>query len=120
MAKQMHVNLLNMMNWSYSISNFWKGMVQQAVFVLQEVTVAVEIQECEFKGFFFFSLFLFGFYDFQTILKQLHVHRQTTLSIPCLGPLIFPAQQQLLSDLLCLNVSQQFFFFFFGKELKRT
>lgn len=28
-------------------------MVQQAVFVLQEVTVAVEIQECEFKGFFF-------------------------------------------------------------------
>lgn len=95
-------------------------MVQQAVFVLQEVTVAVEIQECEFKGFFFFSLFLFGFYDFQTILKQLHVHRQTTLSIPCLGPLIFPAQQQLLSDLLRLNVSQQFFFFFFGKELKRT
>lgn len=53
MAKQMHVNLLNMMNWSYSISNFWKGMVQQAVFVLQEVTVAIEIQECEFKGFFF-------------------------------------------------------------------
>lgn len=53
MAKQMHVNLLNMMNWNYSISNFWKGMVQQAVFVLQEVTVAIEIQECEFKGFFF-------------------------------------------------------------------
>lgn len=66
------------------------------------------------KGFFF-SLFLFGFYDFQTILKQLHVHRQTTLSIPCLGPLIFPAQQQLLSDLLCLNVSQQFFFFLVKK-----
>lgn len=91
-------------------------MVQQAVFVLQEVTVAVEIQECEFKGGFF-SLFLFGFYDFQTILKQLHVHRQITLPIPCLGPLIFPAQQQLLSDLLCLNVSQQFFFFFLVKNL---
>lgn len=58
MAKQMHVNLLNMMNWNYSISNFWKGMVQQAVFVLQEVTVAVEIQECEFKGFFFFPVFV--------------------------------------------------------------